>query len=377
MARRALRARPRPVERLEELTWREAAAAARDPRSVVLLPVGAVEQHGPHLPLLVDWLGAEEIARRLAPRLRREGWRPVLAPALPYGVSTLAERWGGTVSLSIPTFARLVAEIVRGLAHHGFRRVVLANYQADPEHLRGIAAARKALARAGVQVLVAGFSPDASEHAHMLDPRVLAMMRSPRPDREWHSGELETALVLATRPRLVRRAIAARLRPNWVDFRGPLARGARRFEALGANGQGYFGWPRTARAETGRRVIALRVRLIGDDLAARLAAWRPRAARGAARRDVTRGGRGAGAHEVDDHDHRHGDEQHGRGRRVVDHPQIRLQVEADAAGADEPEHGRGPDVRLEAVEDVGEEQREHLGQDAEAQHLQPRGARSR
>jgi creatinine amidohydrolase len=274
------------VERVVEMTWREAAAAARDPRAVVLLPVGAVEQHGPHLPLLVDWLGAEEIARRLAPRLRRAGWRPVLAPGLPYGVSTLAERWSGTVSLSIPTFARLVVEIVRGLARHGFRRVVLANYQADPEHLAGIAAVRRALARAGVQVLVAGFSPDASEHAHMVDPRVRAMMRSPRPDGEWHSGELETALVLATRPRLVRRAIAARLRPNWVDFRGPLARGARRFEALGADGQGYFGWPRTARAETGEKVIALRVRLIGEHLAARLAAWRPR-------RPVTRGGRGA------------------------------------------------------------------------------------
>ena len=44
--------------RLAERTWREAARLAADPRSVVLLPLGANEQHGPHLPLLVDWLGA-------------------------------------------------------------------------------------------------------------------------------------------------------------------------------------------------------------------------------------------------------------------------------------------------------------------------------
>src|SRR5438046_7874524 len=72
------------LPRLAELTFREAARLARDRRSVVLLPLGAIEQHGPHLPLLVDWLGAEELARRIAPHLSRAGYRPILAPALPY-----------------------------------------------------------------------------------------------------------------------------------------------------------------------------------------------------------------------------------------------------------------------------------------------------
>src|SRR5881296_3903739 len=98
--------------RLAERTWPEAARLAADPRSVVLLPLGAIEQHGPHLPLLVDWLGAEELARRVAPYLRRAGYRPILAPALPYGVSTLAVNWGGTVSLSAPTLTRVIVEIV-------------------------------------------------------------------------------------------------------------------------------------------------------------------------------------------------------------------------------------------------------------------------
>lgn len=239
----------------------------------MLLPLGAVEQHGPHLPLLVDWLGAEEIARRLAPRLAGAGWQPVIAPALPYGVSTLAERWPGTVSLTIPTLARVVVEVIRGLARHGFRRIVLANYQADPEHLVAIAAVRRALRRSGLQILVAGFSPEPVEQAVMLHPRVRALMRSPRPDFEWHSGELETALMLATRPALVRRGLIPGLRPNWIDFRGALARGARRFEHLGGNGRGYYGWPSAARAGTGRRAIELRVGLMAVDIVARLQRW--------------------------------------------------------------------------------------------------------
>jgi creatinine amidohydrolase len=257
------------VIRLAERTSPDIARVAHDARAVVLLPVGAIEQHGPHLPLLVDLLGAEELARLIAPRLRRAGFRPVLAPSLPYGVSTLAVGWSGTVSLSVSTFRRVVVEVVRSLAAHGFRRVVLTNYQADPDHLRGLALARDDLARdRGLTVVVAGFTPDARIPNAMTNPRVRRQLRSPQPDREWHSGELETAMVLATRPALVRRRAAKRLPPVWVDFRGALARGARNFRDLAPGGRGYFGAPGFARAGTGRAVMALRARLIARDVVA-------------------------------------------------------------------------------------------------------------
>src|SRR5438093_13412503 len=85
---------------LAELTTREAARVAADPGAVVLLPLGAIEQHGPHLPLFVDLLGAETLAAEIAPYLKRAGYRLVLAPALPYGVSTLAVGWSGRVALT-------------------------------------------------------------------------------------------------------------------------------------------------------------------------------------------------------------------------------------------------------------------------------------
>jgi creatinine amidohydrolase/Fe(II)-dependent formamide hydrolase-like protein len=261
------------VIRLADSTWLEARRLARSPRSVVLLPLGAVEQHGPHLPLSVDWLGAEALARAVAPHLRRAGWRPVLAPALPYGASPLAAAWGGTVSLSSATTARVIVEVVRALARHGFRRFVLTNYQADPGHLAAIARARRALRPARVQVLVAGFAPDDGRPNAMFDRRVLRLMRSPHPEREWHAGELETAMMLAVAPALVRRASARRLPPMWVDWSRALARGARSFERMAPGGRGYFGWPAAARASTGRRMLALRGRLIARTLLADLRAW--------------------------------------------------------------------------------------------------------
>jgi len=253
--------------RLAELTAPGAAKLARDPKVVVILPLGAIEQHGPHLPLLVDWRGAEELAQGVAPHLARAGWRPVIAPPIPYGVSTLAIGWPGTVSLTISTLRRLIVEVVSGLASHGFRRVVLTNYQADPDHLRAIDAARRDLTRRRrVQVLIAGFEPGAKPTTPMTDPRVRALLRSPRPAAEWHAGELETAFMLAVDRRLVRERIARRLPPAWFDFRGALERGARNFRRLGPGGAGYFGWPAAARARTGRKAMALRGKLIAAEL---------------------------------------------------------------------------------------------------------------
>jgi len=191
----------------------------------------------------------------------------VLAPSIPYGVSTLAIGWPGTVSLSVPTLRRLIVEVVAGLASHGFRRFVLANYQADPDHLRAMAAARRELTRREcVQVLIAGFEPGARPPTPMANPRVLALMRSPNPTAEWHAGELETAFMLAADRPLVRERIARRLPPAWFDFRGALARGERNFRRLGPCGAGYFGWPAAARAKTGREAMALRGRLIAERL---------------------------------------------------------------------------------------------------------------
>ena len=263
------------IVRLADCTHAEVRVLARDPRAVVLLPLGAIEQHGPHLPLAVDWLGAEEIARRIAAHLIRGGYRPVLAPSIPYGVSTLAIGWSGTVSLSQPTLRRLVTEIVGALADHGFCRFVLTNYQADPDHLRVIGQVVRDVERARrVQVLVGGFAPGAPPENAMANPRVRMLMRSAAPEHEWHAGEVETSVMLSVAPRLVRRAVARRLPSVRVDFSGALRRGVKRFHHIHP-GDGYFGSPAVARADTGRRIMALRARLIARELLRALEGWRP------------------------------------------------------------------------------------------------------
>jgi hypothetical protein len=255
---------------------------------------GAVEQHGPHLPLLVDWLGGEELARRVAPHLERAGYRPILAPALPYGVSTLAIEWSGTVSLSVATLRRVIVDIVGNLARHGFRRFVLANYQADSgsSSARWLRSAR-ARAHAPRASPVRGLRTGCTRRYRDGEiPRVLALMRSPRPDREWHSESARPRWSWPGRPDLVRRQLLRRLPAVWLDFRKSLREGARRFEEIDrrSRAQGYFGWPPRQRPRTAERAMALRGRLIARELVASLQAWKSeRPSRG--RRGSRRGGR--------------------------------------------------------------------------------------
>jgi len=194
---------------------------------------------------------------------------------MPYGVSPLAEDWSGTVSRSTGTLRRVVGEVICGLARHGFRRFVLANYQADPGHLGSMTLIKRSAERRGrVQVLFAGFAPGHS-NATMVNPRITVLLRSPRPEREWHSGELEPAMVLAVRLGLVRRALARRLPPAWVDVRHSLAVGRTKFRKMNPKGRGYFGWPAAIRAEPGRAALKLRARLISQDLISDLQSWHP------------------------------------------------------------------------------------------------------
>jgi creatinine amidohydrolase len=107
------------THRLGELSWTEVRdVAATDP--VVLLPIGAVEQHGPHLPVHEDSIVAEWVADQLA---ERNGY--LVAPALHYGHSPMFRGYPGNLSLSAQTLRAVTYDLLEALVQSGFRRIVL------------------------------------------------------------------------------------------------------------------------------------------------------------------------------------------------------------------------------------------------------------
>ncbi len=105
--------------RIANLTRDEFAEAVREGRWL-FLPFGAVEQHGPHLPLGTDLFYAEHICLAVAARVNG-----LVAPGFPYGVCRTMRNFPGTVSLSPETFAPLLREILADYVRHGAKKLVL------------------------------------------------------------------------------------------------------------------------------------------------------------------------------------------------------------------------------------------------------------
>ena len=94
--------------------------AARED-TVVIIPLGATEQHGPHLPTQVDWRLAYEVSLRAA-RLMHGRQRALVTPAIPFGMSEHHMSLGGTITLNFATMAAVIGCVVRSAARHGFQR---------------------------------------------------------------------------------------------------------------------------------------------------------------------------------------------------------------------------------------------------------------
>jgi creatinine amidohydrolase/Fe(II)-dependent formamide hydrolase-like protein len=192
---------------LGELSWPEAERRFGE-TDVALLPVGAVEQHGPHLPLDTDAWDAEHLCLQVAERCRRP--RPLVLPAIPYGVSYHHQDFPGTLSVSPETLARLVYEIGISAARHGISKLIIVNGHGG--NMPTLQFAAQMINRdAHVFTCVdTGETSDAD----------IARMTETSPDV--HAGEVETSTSLATRPHLVDMSLAApfvpRFSSQYLDF---------------------------------------------------------------------------------------------------------------------------------------------------------------
>lgn len=110
------------IYELSRMTHDQVAATLAQNISTVLVPLGATEQHGYHLPLSMDTLEVEQVARQTAEKLDC-----FLAPTLPYGMSLNHMDFKGTMSLTPTTLARFVQELITSLAHHGFKHIIIIN----------------------------------------------------------------------------------------------------------------------------------------------------------------------------------------------------------------------------------------------------------
>jgi creatinine amidohydrolase len=174
----------------EQATWEEIAQLRAAGMDMAILPVGATEQHGPHLSLDVDTRSATDVAHAVSAATGV----PVL-PAIPYGCSLgHSRRWPGTLALSPHTLIDLVAEIGDWAIGAGFRRLLILN-----GHVTNFAPLRCALE------LLRSRHDDAMVAVlslHEISARVKQAYGADADD--WHANAAETSLMLDRAPAAVR-----------------------------------------------------------------------------------------------------------------------------------------------------------------------------
>jgi creatinine amidohydrolase len=219
-------------------------------RTVVVVPTGAIEQHGPHLPLDTDTYLCSRVVEAAAERASTTG--PVLVtPTACFGWSEHHMAFPGTVTLRPETFRHSVAEICASLATHDFRRQLVVNGHGG----------NSALLAATVQQL--GF--EAPVHALAVDywalaESVVAEVRDSPPGGMGHACEFETSLMLYLRPESVRRERISRdiVQPRYASERFDLfeGRGLRaHWKTHELSRSGVMGAPDLATEEKGRRLF--------------------------------------------------------------------------------------------------------------------------
>jgi creatinine amidohydrolase len=258
------------MQRLGEVAFPEIARVARAGRALTILPVGVVEEHGPHLPLGLDSFAAETYATAAAPHLEEQGYEVLIAPTIHYGVARAAIDFPGTLSLEPETLHAMVLEIGRSLVRHGLIRLAILNGHRDRQHMQALDGAARALSETnGAQALCVGFAHDASVTAACFRAGIKHLYRSQRPDREGHGGESETSVALYAFPQLVNRDIISQLSANF-DYDVDAFRNETMDYGRLTAGCGYFGSPQAASADTGRLLIKIRGRNIANLI---LEAW--------------------------------------------------------------------------------------------------------
>ncbi|MGE3269228.1 MAG: creatininase family protein [Chloroflexota bacterium] len=247
---------PRRV-RLAELTREE--LQRRLPEATVVIPIGATEQHGPHLPLMTDHLMAETIALRAAEQMPARV-DVLVTPVLPFGCSSHHLAVGGALSISQRTYIAVLVDLAECVARMGGKRLVILNGHGGNEDPMRVAANELVFEkRLGMAVAAASYWTIGRAAVEQLP------FRGPG-----HAGHFETSCVMAVRPELphLEQRFPPDREPRPLAVSGQVNGVSVRVPGIWEASAGVSDAADQASAELGEQTIAAIVRATADFLVA-------------------------------------------------------------------------------------------------------------
>ena len=239
------------------MTTDELDAVIKNRPLAILLPVGAIEPHGPHLPLDTDLVISRAAAERAAHVLAARDILTLVAPDVPYGVTEFARDFSGAVSVSNAAFAAYLRAVVEGWLKNGVVHVCVVNNHLEPAH------------DAAVRESVAEFQPRQVSVASPLSRKWGRTLSDEFKRGACHAGEYETSIVLAAEPASVREQVRATLPAVDASLSEAIARGQDNFTDIGMT-RSYCGDPARATAAHGAEMLDRLAEMIVGEVTAAL-----------------------------------------------------------------------------------------------------------
>jgi creatinine amidohydrolase len=234
------------VHALATMAWTDVRALPAG-RTIAILPTGAIEAHGPHLPLGTDIVIAEAMARAGGARLAARKLEVVICPTLPVAPAPFAAAFAGTIHTHAEATTMMVSGVARSLAAHGIRITAIANAHHDPAHVDALRAAVASVAKDPQALLV---FPDLTRRRWA--ERLSEEFRS----GACHAGRYEGSVLLAEQPQSVKTSVMETLAPNPRSLIDAIRTGHGTFAEAGGP-DAFFGFPAEATAEEGRATIEI------------------------------------------------------------------------------------------------------------------------
>ncbi|MFO0677258.1 MAG: creatininase family protein [Polyangiaceae bacterium] len=226
--------------------------------AVVLVPVGSVEPHGPHLPLGTDTVISEVVATRAARELRARGTRCVVAPEVPYGVTDYAEGFPGAIGVPADVLTAFLTALAERFVRDGFGHVSFVNNHLEPAQDAAVRAVADRLPKGRISI------------ACPLTRRWGRTLSEEFKKGACHAGRYETSLVMAAGGPV--RDSARSLPALTISLSDGIREGLTTFHAMGMD-RAYTGAPAEATSAEGddlyARLVSMTVAEVLEGLASR------------------------------------------------------------------------------------------------------------
>ncbi len=237
---------------LSDLTSAEIGVLDRD-TTVVVVPLGSLEQHGPHLPLATKCFLSESVAFAAAARLRSEQLECLITPTVSFMPCQSSCGFSASFSMAARTYSDALYEIGSSFSRDGFKYLYFVNLSVSPDAIKAVSVAVEDLNtlqdfHAFDPMPLWNFSPTEAIEAYLRE-------RNIDPASEIHADIKETSAALYLDPELVRRDVVAELKPCLINSTWEVLKGNFSFHEMGST-QGYLGSPDLADPELGRIYIA-------------------------------------------------------------------------------------------------------------------------